>query len=269
MAKSIPTKGRDAFSFMLLTDTHTHLYLAEFDEDREAVFLRAREKGVTRFFLPNIDAGSIESVLKLTHLHPSCFPMLGLHPCSVKEDYRAQLESLQLWLVKEHFYAIGEIGIDLYWDKTFLKEQQEAFRIQIGWAKKMLLPVVIHSRESFNEIIEILQDEKGPDLKGVFHCFTGNAGQAKSVTDLGFYLGIGGVVTYKNAGLDRVLPHIDPAHIVLETDSPYLTPVPYRGKRNESAYLYEVADKVAAIYGRSVEDIAALTTENSIKLFGI
>lgn len=253
----------------MFTDTHTHLYLKDFEHDREEIFLRAFEKGVNRFFLPNIDAQSIDPLLQLCKEYSSCFPMLGLHPCSVKEDYGEQLEHLKKYLSREHFYAIGEIGIDLFWDKSFLMAQQDAFYTQVNWAKKRMLPVVIHSRDSFDIVMEILKSEKSAELRGVFHCFTGTENQAREALELGFYLGIGGVLTYKNSGLDKVLASVGIQHLVLETDSPYLAPVPYRGKRNESSYLYEVAKKLSEIYNLPVEEIAAVTTQNSIKLFGI
>jgi TatD DNase family protein len=255
---------------MILTDTHTHIYLPDLSADIENIMQRAREKNITRFFLPNIDTDSIEQVLDLSKKYPGeCYPMMGLHPCSVKEDYQSQLVKIQEVISVNKIYAIGEIGIDLYWDKTFLKEQQDAFHQQIQWSKKLDLPIVIHCRDAFDEVYEILISEKDEKLRGIFHCFTGNAEQAKKITDLDFYLGIGGVLTYKNSGLDNVVKDIDLGHLVLETDSPYLTPVPYRGKRNESAYLWYVAKKLAEIKGTTIEAIADITTDNSKKIFNI
>lgn len=255
---------------MILTDTHTHIYLPEMVVERDAIISRANAQSVHRFFLPNIDTDSIKDVFDLADQYPGqCFPMLGLHPCSVKSDFVAQLQQIEQTMNQRKIYAIGEIGIDLYWDKTFLNEQKEAFRTQIRWAILRSLPIVIHCREAFDSIYEILVEEKCPELRGIFHCFTGTLEQAHKVIDLGFYLGIGGVLTYKNAGLDRVIREIDLKHIVLETDSPYLTPVPHRGKQNESAYLIYIAEKLADIYGKTVEEIADCTTHNSKTIFGI
>jgi TatD DNase family protein len=195
--------------------------------------------------------------------------MLGLHPCSVKENWQQELNDIRDAHQQNKIYAIGEIGIDLYWDKTFLKEQIEAFRQQINWAKSLKLPIVIHCRDAFNEVYEVLQQEQDENLRGIFHCFTGTLEQAHKITALGFYLGIGGVVTYKNSGLDKVVAEIDLKHIVLETDSPYLTPVPFRGKPNESSYLIYIAQKVAELHQTAVETVASITTENSRQLFGI
>jgi len=255
---------------MILTDTHTHLFAPEFDSDREAMIKRALEKNVNRFFLPNIDAESIPQMLSMCEQFPdTCFPMMGLHPCSVFADYEKQLDLVKEWLGKRKFYAIGEIGIDLFHDVTFAEQQKNAFRIQVKWAKEMGLPVVIHCRNSFNEVMEIVNDEMDERLKGIFHCFTGTLEDAKRVMELkSFKMGIGGVVTYKNSTLPQVLKDIPLSYIVLETDSPYLTPVPFRGKRNESAYVYLVADKLSDIYQVSVEKIAEMTTANSVELFG-
>jgi TatD DNase family protein len=254
----------------LLTDTHTHLYVEHFDEDRDSMIQRAIESGVERLFLPNIDEGSISSMMELHEKYPNnCFPMMGLHPTSVDDNYQAQLEQVEKWFSKHPFCAVGEIGIDLYWDKTFLKEQQEAFRFQINLAKKRDLPIVIHCRDSFDEIFEILDDMNDEKMRGIFHCFTGNIEQAEHVINYGdFKLGIGGVITFKNGGLDKVLEQVDVDHLVLETDAPYLAPTPYRGKRNESAYLLQIAEKVADIYNISIEDVAKITTANSKKVFG-
>ena len=256
---------------MKLTDTHTHLFAPEFDNDREAMIKRALEKNVTRFFLPNIDAESIPQMLAMCEVFPdNCFPMMGLHPCSVFADYEQQLALVKEWLGKRKFYALGEIGIDLFHDVTFAEQQKIAFRQQVKWAKEMGLPVVIHCRNSFNEVMEIITDEMDERLKGIFHCFTGTLEDARRVMELkSFKMGIGGVITYKNSTLPQVLKDVPLSYIVLETDSPYLTPVPFRGKRNESAYIYLVADKVSDIYQLSVEKIAEVTTANSVEIFGV
>jgi TatD DNase family protein len=232
---------------------------------------------VHRLFLPNVNAATIPLVLGLCSEYPeNCFPMLGLHPCDVKEEaaedcmnFQDELKAIRQAMETNKFYAVGEIGIDLYWDRTTLAIQQEAFKTQITWAKEMDLPIVIHCREAFDEIFEILQSEKDEKLRGIFHCFTGTSAQARKVIDLGFLLGIGGVVTYKNSGLDKVVAGIDLEHIVLETDSPYLTPVPYRGKPNESSYLVHIAQKVADLKQTSIEEVAGITTQNSKQVFGI
>jgi TatD DNase family protein len=256
---------------MQLTDTHTHLFAAEFDADRPEMINRAVEKGVTRFFLPNIDSESIQPMLNMCDAFPDkCFPMMGLHPCSVFADYEKQLDIVKEWLGKRKFYAIGEIGIDLYHDVTFAEQQKLAFRKQIEWAKEMNLPIVIHCRNSFNEVMEIVTELKDEKLKGIFHCFSGSPEDAQKIMALGdFKMGIGGVVTYKNSTLPQVLANIPLQHIVLETDSPYLTPMPFRGKRNESAYIYYVAEKLAGVYNLPIEKIAEITTQNSVEVFGI
>lgn len=255
----------------MLTDTHTHLYLPAFDQNRQEVIERALQQGVERMFLPNIDSGSIVPLYELCRQYPeNCFPMLGLHPCSVDENFREELRIVEESLEKYPCYAIGEIGMDLYWDKSRIKEQEEAFRIQVRWAVERNLPIVIHSRESFDEIYALLLEEKDPKLRGIFHCFTGDYDQARKAVDAGFYLGIGGVVTFKNSGLAETLSAgISPDHIVLETDSPYLAPAPNRGTRNESSYLVHVAAKLAEIYGISENEIARRTTANSRLIFGI
>ncbi len=231
---------------MIITDTHTHLYSEAFDEDRDAMMQRALDAGVQRFFIPAIDSTYTQSMLKLESKYPkNVFLMMGLHPTHVKENYKEELALVEEWLAKRKFYAVGEIGIDLYWDKTFLKQQQEAFVYQIRLAKKYQLPIVIHCRESFNEIFEILEQEKGDDLFGIFHCFTGTLEQAHKALSYNMKLGIGGVATFKNGKIDQFLNQIDLKHIVLETDSPYLAPVPYRGKRNESAYVIQVLEKLS------------------------
>jgi TatD DNase family protein len=255
---------------MILTDTHTHLYYETDAVKREELMQRCEENSINRLFLPNVDIASVEKIDELIKTYPAqCFPMLGLHPCSVKEDWEEQLAIIRANQNQFNIVAIGEIGIDLYWDKTTLDIQVQAFKKQIAWAKSLKLPVVIHCREAFNEVFTVLEEEKDDDLYGIFHCFTGNAAQAQQAIDLGFYLGIGGVVTYKNAGLDKILPSIDLSHIVLETDSPYLSPVPHRGKPNESSYLIYIAQKVAELYQVNIEVIADITTANSKKVFGV
>ncbi len=254
---------------MILTDTHTHLYYESDQEKRAALMQRCFDNGISRLFLPNVDIKSVENINALLKAYSdNCFPMLGMHPCSVKGDWQTELEAIQKSDVG-HIYAIGEIGIDLYWDKTNLEDQVKAFKQQIAWAKRLELPIVIHCREAFNEVFEVLESEKDELLRGIFHCFTGNAEQAQRAINLGFYLGVGGVVTYKNGGLDKILPQIDLSHIVLETDSPYLSPVPHRGKPNESSYLIYVAQKVAEIYQTDLDTVAGVTTANSKKIFGV
>ena len=255
---------------MIITDTHTHLYSEEFDQDRDEMIQRAISVGVSRFFIPAIDSTCSASMYELEKNYPdNVFLMMGLHPTYVKENYLNELLHVENELCKRKFYAIGEIGIDLYWDKTHLEEQQIAFRSQIRLAKKYKLPIVIHCREAFDEIFQILEDEKSEDLFGIFHCFTGTYEQALKAISYNMKLGIGGVVTFKNGKIDQFLNQIDLKHIVLETDSPYLAPIPYRGKRNESSYLTAVVEKLAQIYNLSTNEIAAITTENSKAIFGI
>lgn len=255
---------------MIITDTHTHLYSEEFNEDRNEMIQRAIDAGVSRFFIPAIDSAYTQSMYALESSYPDrIFLMMGLHPTHVKDNYLDELQHVEEELAKRKFYAIGEIGIDLYWDKTYLQEQQDAFRKQIQLAKKYKLPIVIHGRDAFDEIFAILEEEKSADLYGIFHCFSGNYEQALQAISYNMKLGIGGVVTFKNGKIDQFLDQIDLKHIVLETDSPYLAPVPYRGKRNESSYLVNVVDKLATIYGVSPAVIAAITTENSKAVFGI
>jgi TatD DNase family protein len=255
---------------MVLTDTHTHLYYETDDIKRAELIERCKENHVTRLFLPNVDTASLPLVASLIQSFPNmCFPMLGLHPCSVKAGWQEELAAIKADIGSHKVVAIGEIGIDLYWDKTLLKEQVEAFRQQIAWAKEIQLPIVIHCRDAFNEVFEVLESEKDERLRGIFHCFTGTLDQANKVIGLGFYLGIGGVVTYKNAGLDKVVTEIGLGHIVLETDSPYLTPVPHRGKPNESSYLLYVAQKVAELHQTDLETVANVTTENARLVFGV
>ena len=255
---------------MILTDTHTHLYSEAFDEDRDIVIKDALNKGIERFFIPAIDSTYTSAMLKLEKSYPAnVFLMMGLHPTHVKENYLEELRHVEEMLDERKFYAVGEIGIDLYWDKSFLKQQQEAFRHQIRLAKKFGLPIVIHCRDAFDEIFEILEDEKSDDLFGIFHCFTGDIEQARKAISYNMKLGIGGVVTFKNGKINTFLKQIDLKNIVLETDSPYLAPVPYRGKRNESAYLVKVVEKLSYIYGINENAIAKVTTENSKEVFGI
>ncbi|GAC1307660.1 MAG: TatD family hydrolase [Mucilaginibacter sp.] len=255
---------------MVLTDTHTHLYYETDDIKRVELIERCKENSVTRLFLPNVDTSSLPLVSSLVQSFPNmCYPMLGLHPCSVKADWQEELAVITAAVSNHKAVAIGEIGIDLYWDKTLLKEQAVAFRQQIAWAKSLKLPIVIHCRDAFNEVFEVLESEKDEHLRGIFHCFTGTLEQANKVIDLDFYLGIGGVVTYKNAGLDKIVTEIGLEHIVLETDSPYLTPVPHRGKPNESSYLLYIAQKVAELHQTDLETVANVTTENSKLAFGV
>ncbi len=255
---------------MILTDTHAHLYAEEFDADRKAVIQRALQKRVSRFFLPNIDVNSIQPMLNLVWEFPdNCFPMMGLHPCSVDEHVEAHLFQIQKWFKKRKFYAVGEIGLDYYWSVEFKDQQISAFKKQIQWAIQYDLPINIHSRNATPDCIAILQEMKHPRLRGIFHCFSGNADEAKQITDLGFYLGIGGVLTFKNAGLDKAIENISIEKLVLETDAPYLAPVPYRGKRNESAYILEIAQKLAEVKSMPVEKVAQITTENSKVVYGI
>ncbi len=254
----------------MITDTHTHLYSDQFDKDRNEMMNRAKDAGVSRFFIPAIDSSYTESMLKLEAEYPDdVFLMMGLHPTSVKENYKEELAIVKKWIDQRNFYAIGEIGIDLYWDNNFLVQQQEAFRTQIQWAKEKKLPIVIHCREAFDEIFEVLEMEKSDDLFGIFHCFTGTLKQAQKAISYNMKLGIGGVATFKNGKIDQFLHQIDIKHIVLETDAPYLAPTPFRGKRNESSYITQVVEKLAAIYEISFEEIAEITTQNSKDIFGI
>jgi TatD DNase family protein len=255
---------------MLFTDTHTHLYYETIPAKQSALMQRCFDNDIRRLFLPNVDIASVQKIIDLTAAYPgNCYPMLGLHPCSVKADWAHELDQIINGFGETKIYAIGEIGIDLYWEKSTLPEQTAAFKKQINLAKSLKLPIVIHCREAFNEVFEVLGEEEDDGLRGIFHCFTGSYEQAERAIALGFYLGIGGVVTYKNAGLDKILPQIDLKHIVLETDSPYLSPVPYRGKPNESSYLLYVAQKVAELHQVSLETVADITTENSKLIFGV
>ena len=256
---------------MLLTDSHTHLFLEEFKDDIDLVIESAFQMGVKRIFLPNIDSSTIGPLKKLVQKYPEqCFPMMGLHPGSVKADYVSELETIKTELETGNYCAVGEIGIDLYWDKTFVVEQEDAFRQQIILAKELKLPIVIHARESFDEIFNIIEPLNDENLTGIFHCFTGTIEHAQRIIGFGgFMMGIGGVLTFKNAGVDKVVEQIDLKYLVLETDSPYLAPVPYRGKRNESAYIIEVANKLEELHNCSVEEVARVTTDNSVEIFKI
>jgi TatD DNase family protein len=254
----------------MITDTHTHLYSEQFDEDREQMMQRAKDAGVSRFFVPAIDSSYTKSMFALEKAYPKdVFLMMGLHPTSVKENFLEELSHVKEWIDKRNFYAIGEIGIDLYWDKRFLQQQQEAFKTQIQWAKEKKLPIVIHCRAAFDEIFEVLESEKGPDLRGIFHCFTGTLAQAQQAISYNMKLGIGGVATFKNGGIDKFLNEIGLQHIVLETDAPYLSPTPFRGKRNESSFITKVIDKLVAIYGVSFEELSEITTKNPKTIFDI
>lgn len=255
---------------MILTDTHTHLYSEAFDEDRREIIQNANEKGISRFFIPAIDSSHTLSMYQLEKDYPDqIFLMMGLHPTSVKDNFKEELQHVAEEFNKREFYAVGEIGIDLYWDKTLLDKQQQAFHEQIQLAKSKNLPIVIHCRDAFDEIFEVLESEKGNDLFGIFHCFTGNLEEAKRALSYNMKLGIGGVVTFKNGGLDKFLHEIPIKNIVLETDAPYLSPTPYRGKRNESSYLKLIAEKVGSLYNMTLEEVAAITTQNSRDIFGV
>ena len=254
----------------MIIDTHAHLYAEEFSEDQTEVFMRAKAAGVNYFLLPNIDSASIPLMEKLLQEQKNTIPMMGLHPSYVKENWREELKIIETHLFKNpnKYCAVGEIGMDLFWDKTFIEAQKIVFRTQISWAKKFKLPIAIHARDAFDEIFEILDEENDETLKGVFHCFTGSIEQATKILDYGgFKLGIGGVVTYKNSGLTEVLNSVELKHLVLETDAPYLSPAPFRGKRNESAYLSYIIEKISGIYKLSDAIIAEVTSQNAIDLF--
>jgi TatD DNase family protein len=251
-----------------IIDTHTHLYLKQFNEDIDLVINRSKEIGVNKLIFPAIDSSHFNDMHNLKDKYPnSIYLMSGLHPTDVKENYKDELDFVVNTLKSHNYVAIGEIGIDLYWDKSFLKQQQEAFKFQIRLAIEHDLPIVIHCMEAFDEIFQILDDENCNELRGVFHCFTGTLEQAQRAIDLGFFLGVGGVVTFKNGGIDKFLHKIDLKNIVLETDSPYLAPVPFRGKRNESSYLIYILEKLSEIYGISKEKIAEITSKNAEKVF--
>jgi TatD DNase family protein len=250
---------------MRLIDTHAHIYLPEFDADRQSIIEKARESGVDTIVMPAIDASTHQQMLAVEQVFEHCPSMMGLHPCSVKEDYEAELKIVEDYIRQRGFVAIGEIGLDFYWDKTYTQQQYQAFETQIQWALEKDLPIVIHSRNAMDECIAVVK--KYPGITGIFHCFSGTVEQAQQIIDMGFLLGIGGVVTYKNSGLDKVVASIGIDRLVLETDAPYLAPVPFRGKRNESSYLQAVAQKIAQVTDRPIEEIANITTENARKIF--
>ena len=255
---------------MQFIDTHAHIYSDKFNSDRSKMLARTFSAGVNKICMPNIDSESIEGMLDLEQKYPhQCFAMMGLHPCSVNQDFEKELQLAEDWFAKRKFIAVGEMGIDLYWDKTFIAQQKEAFRVQAGWAKKMGLPLVIHSREAMPEVLALLEELTDENLFGVLHCFTGSLDDAQRLIAMNFRLGIGGVVTYKNGGLEPVLQTVGLEHLVLETDSPYLAPVPHRGKRNETSYIPLIAQRVAEIKNISIEEVAQKTTENAEKLFRI
>jgi TatD DNase family protein len=252
-----------------MIDTHTHLYLHDFAADIDAVIKAAAAEGVEKFYLPAIDSSETGNLLALEKKYPgNCFAMMGLHPCSVKENYKEELDHVYGWLQKRRFAAVGETGLDFYWDKTFTDQQYSSFHQQIEWALQYDLPVVLHTRDAMQQTIDVIKEYRGKNLKGIFHCFSGTLQNAVDAIDTGFYLGIGGVITYKNAGLAEVVKDIDLKHIVLETDAPYLTPVPFRGKRNESSYLRYIVQTIAEVKNISVEEVAAVTTGNARNIFG-
>ncbi|MFT5860294.1 MAG: TatD DNase family protein [Flavobacteriaceae bacterium] len=255
----------------MFIDTHTHLFDSAFDEDRTAIVRKSIESGVERMLLPNIDIDTIDAMHALAAEFPdNCFSMMGLHPGSIKEDWEERLSIIKKHLFSQKYIAVGEIGMDLYWDKTFVKEQAEAFKIQVEWAKELRLPIAIHARDAFDEIFEILDEINDERLSGVFHCFTGDVDQANHVVGYGdFKLGIGGVLTYKKAGLDKVLEEVELKHLILETDSPYLPPVPFRGKRNESSYVVHIAERLTDIYDVPLKVIEEETTKNALELFSL
>ena len=254
----------------MLIDTHSHIYSTDFIHDRDEVIQRAYSSDVRKIILPNIDSSSVKNLLDMVDTYPHiCFPLMGLHPTSVNNDYQEELQVVEYWLKKRKFYGIGEIGIDLFWETSFLEEQTHAFRFQLELARQYELPVVVHVRDSFEEVYKVLLEMKDEKLTGVFHSFTGTLEQAQLIIAIGFKIGVGGIVTFKKSGLDQVISQIDPSHLILETDSPYLTPVPFRGKRNESSYLVYIAQKIADLHQMTLGEIAKITTENARKLFGI
>jgi TatD DNase family protein len=253
----------------MLIDTHAHIYSADFTDDLDEMLFRASQAGIAAVCMPNIDHESIEPMLAIAKKYSWCHAMMGLHPCHVKENYKEELATVEAYLSRDTFCAVGEIGIDLYWDKTYVDEQMEAFRFQIALAKEAGLPIVIHSRDSLDQTIQTVQNMQDGNLRGVFHCFNGTDDQAQKIIDLGFFMGIGGVLTYKNAGVDKVVANLPLANLVLETDAPYLSPVPYRGKRNECAYVAGVAEKLAMLKEISLNEVASITTKNAISLFGL
>jgi TatD DNase family protein len=253
---------------MTLVDSHAHIYSEKFSQDREEALARAWTAGVEKIYMPNIDHTSIDIMLETESKHPQqCIAMMGLHPTSVDKDFEKELYLVEEWLNKRAFAAVGECGIDLYWDKTFLPQQQEALKVQVALAKKHKLPIVLHTRDSFDETYEIIAQAQDGTLRGIFHCFSGTAEQAAKVKELNFLMGIGGVATFKNGGLDQVLPHVELEDLVLETDCPYLAPVPHRGKRNEPVYLPLIARRVAELMHKSEEEVAEKTTQSALSLF--
>ncbi|GEA51259.1 TatD family hydrolase [Vibrio inusitatus NBRC 102082] len=253
-----------------MIDTHAHIYASEFDLDRDQVVQRALQQGIDRILLPNIDLDSIEPMLSTETKYPDiCRSMMGLHPCYVDQNIKQTLQEIESWFDKHNFIAVGEIGIDLYWDKTYRAEQEYAFITQLNWAKEKDLPVVIHTRDSIEETLALLSKEQDGSLRGVFHCFGGSINEAKAINDLGFHLGLGGVSTFKNGGMDKVIPHLDMQYVILETDCPYLAPVPHRGKRNEPAYTHLVAQRVADLRELDLQEVDNITTRNAIKLFNL
>jgi TatD DNase family protein len=255
---------------MNFTDTHCHLYSNEFAADIDEVIKRAVIEGAEKFYLPAIDSTTHDQMITLEESYPGkCIAMMGLHPCSVKENYLYELHIVEEWLAKKKFAAVGEIGLDFYWDKTFTEQQYDAFRKQIELALQYKLPIVIHTRNAMPQTITVVKEYTSKGINGIFHCFSGTYEEAIEITDMGFYLGIGGVITYKNAGLAEVIKKIDVKHLVVETDAPYLTPVPFRGKRNESSYLKYIIEKLAQVKNIPAEEIAAVTTANAQKIFGI
>ena len=251
-----------------MIDTHAHIYLEQFTDDLEEVLERAVDNSVEKIYMPNIDSSSIEGMLAIEERHPqSCFAMIGLHPCSVNESFDREISLIEDWLSKRKFRGIGETGTDLYWDKTFYDRQVESLELHIGWAKEYRIPIILHSRESLDETLTIVEKNHDDRLRGIFHCFTGNPDQARRIVELGFMLGIGGVLTFKNANLDKTLEKVSQSHFVLDTDSQYLAPVPYRGKRNEPGFLPHTAWKLAEIFGLTINEIAKITTENAEKTF--
>lgn len=253
---------------MNLIDTHAHIYSAKFDSDRDQVIEEIKAAGISKVYMPNVDVDTIEKMLDCESRYGDlCIPMMGLHPCDVKDDFEQQLQVMESWLNKRKFAAIGEIGTDLYWDKTTFGVQKEALQIQVGWAIERELPIVLHCRESIDQTIELIEKVHDGKLTGIFHCFTGTLDQAKRVVQMGFFLGIGGVVTYKNGGLDQVIPYIGLDKLVLETDAPYLAPVPHRGKRNTPAFLPAIAQKVGDLLEVSLEKVGEVTSQNALNIF--
>lgn len=258
------------FAPMKFIDTHAHLYVEQFEEDRKAAIERAKEDSVVKVVLPNIDSTYSQNLIDLYESDKDFFvPMMGLHPTSVQEDYLEELDRIEGYFLRHNFASVGEIGLDYYWDTSKKQQQIDAFKTQISWSKAKNLPIAIHCRDAFDDILDILEKAQDGSLRGVLHCFTGNVEQAKRLIDLGFYMGIGGVLTYKNSGLDKTIEQVDLKHLLLETDAPYLSPVPFRGKRNESSYLIYIAEKLAEVKGCKLELVAAETSKNARKLFGV